>query len=103
MLHMPRELLPSVETLCSDDIHMWPYLTRATINDVKAMMLVKYRYKDIQQLQSSWRPLRTRMNRYADTGRGTVAEAIVHNEFYWFGKQDSAKVMEFLLSIEFEE
>jgi hypothetical protein len=72
------------------------------MNDVKAMMLVKYRHKDIQQLQAAWQTLRTRMNQYAETGRGTVAEAIMHNEYNWFGQQDSVKVMQFLLSKELE-
>jgi hypothetical protein len=103
VLRMPRELLPSAETVCTADVSQWPYLTRATINDVKAMMLVKYRHKDIQQLQAAWQTLRTRMHQYAVSGRGTVAEAIVHNEHYWLGHQDRVTVMKFLLSNEFEE
>jgi hypothetical protein len=99
VLYMPRELLPSVETVCTAP-RRWPFLTRATIADVKAMTLVRYRHSGMQQLSSACHTMKARMQQYAETGRGTVAEAIMHNEFHWC-RQKSKTGMEFVFSREF--
>jgi hypothetical protein len=92
LLRMPRELLPSVETLCSSSPDMWPYVKRPTVDALKAMMLVHCtgRRKHKAQLQFARQTLQARMQQYAETGSGTVAEAIVYNEFYWRGEQEQS-------------
>jgi hypothetical protein len=89
MLHMPRELLPSVAVASHSSIDKWPYLTQATIDTLKAMAVVRYYNRDecTQHLASAWRTMQVRMQQYAVSGAGTVAEAIVHNDCWWSGDQ----------------
>jgi hypothetical protein len=91
-LHMPRELLPSAQIVCASatSTEQWPYLTQATIDTVKAMTLVRYYRRDerTQQLFSAWQTMQARMRQYAVSGRGTVAEAIVHNDCCWSDNQE---------------
>jgi hypothetical protein len=88
LLCMPRELLPSVETVCSSSPEMWPYVKQPTVDAVKAMMLVHCtgEYEHHAQLQSAWHTLEVRKKQYAKTGAGSVAEAIVYNGLYWRGE-----------------
>jgi hypothetical protein len=99
LLRMPRELLPSVEAVCASSTEQWPYVNKATVKKVKAMMVVQCRHTSKKgKLSTAWSTMQARMKQYAETGRGTVAEAIVHNEFYWRGQQNAETVMQSVLS-----
>jgi hypothetical protein len=92
---MPRELLPlisNVNLVCSrssTEQSKHPYISQATLDDVRAITAVRCGLGTHKKLTSAarWMLVQARMQQYADTGSGTIAEAIVHNECCWRGEQ----------------
>jgi hypothetical protein len=83
--HMPRELLPRLgrnNTVTPDE---WPYLSQRIVNDVRAMRCIRST-QAIAHYSTMWRTLQPRLQQYATTGAGTVAEAIVTNYYWWSGQ-----------------
>jgi hypothetical protein len=80
-VHTPRELLPRQSTYNNSDT--FPYLSQATVDDVRAMRYLRTRHSS---KAAHWAVLQHRLQQYAATGAGTVAEAIVHNDCYWLGQ-----------------
>jgi hypothetical protein len=83
--HMPRELLPRLganNTVMPDKL---PYLTQSTINDVKAMRYIRSAHAS-RSYATMWATLQARLQQFATTGAGTVAEAIVANDYWWNGQ-----------------
>jgi hypothetical protein len=85
VLHTPRELLPRLSLVVKTRPSRWPYLTRTTIDDVRAMTYIRCKHSHDKK-NAKWNTLRARLMQYAATGRGTVAEAIVYNDCYWDGE-----------------
>lgn len=80
---MPRELLPR---LCQGKYpapQQFPYLSRITLNDVKGMRRIRGESKGHAH---NWSLLQKRLQQYADTGAGSIAEAIVYNDYQWLGQ-----------------
>jgi hypothetical protein len=90
---MPRELLPlisnvnSVNNCAEHSKH--PYIPQATLDDVRAITAVRCGLGTHKKLTSAarWMLVQARMQQYADSGSGTIAEAIVHNDCCWRGEQ----------------
>jgi hypothetical protein len=80
-VHMPRELLPRLGIYSNSNT--FPYLSQATVDDVRAMRYLRTRHST---RAAHWAVLQQRLQQYAATGAGTVAEAIVHNDCYWLGQ-----------------
>jgi hypothetical protein len=80
-VHMPRELLPRLGIYSNSDT--FPYLSQATVDDVRAMRYLRTRHST---RAAHWAVLQQRLQQYAATGAGTVAEAIVYNDCYWLGQ-----------------
>jgi hypothetical protein len=82
-VHMPRELLPRLGSRSTVSPDAFPYLSQTTIDDVRAMRLIRATHSK-RALQ--WAVLQSRLQQYASTGAGTIAEAIVYNDCYWLGQ-----------------
>jgi hypothetical protein len=82
--HTPRELLPRMGHRGNITPDKWPYLSQRTINDVLAMRFIRSAHgnKD-RNRQDMWQKLQQRLQQYATTGAGTVAEAIVTIDNWW--------------------
>jgi hypothetical protein len=83
LLRMPHELLPYLRVVCAASPMKWPFVTKATARDVKAMTLVCCRQEQEALYAPMWQTMQARMQQYAETGSGTLAEAIVYNDCYW--------------------
>jgi hypothetical protein len=84
--HMPKELLPRLRAK-----HMspdkWPYVSQSTVNAVKAMRTIRSTAASTQTSTTAmWLKLQPRLQQYDATGAGTVAEAIVSNDYWWSGQ-----------------
>ena len=85
---LPRELLPRLGNRSSLVPHEFPYFTQATIDDVFAMREIRRKavtHDRGVQAQSDWKVLAARLQQYAATGEGTIAEAIFCNDLQWRG------------------
>jgi hypothetical protein len=86
-VHTPRELLPRLYSSSSNP-DAFPYVSQATFDDVRAMRLLRSssnnKGKHLALLQSR-AVLQQRLEQYASTGAGTVAEAIVYNDCFCLG------------------
>jgi hypothetical protein len=81
---MPTELLPRMGNLQSTySPDKWPYVSQSTTNAVSAMRCIRGWASRSQYWQENWHKLQARMEQYATTGAGTVAEAIVVNDYLW--------------------
>jgi hypothetical protein len=83
--HMPRELLPrlgSTHTVTSDK---WPYLSQSAMDDVRAMRYIRGSHATTPY-STMWQTLQPRLQQYAFTGAGSVAETIVTNDYWWTGQ-----------------
>jgi hypothetical protein len=80
-VHMPRELLPRLSTYSSPQT--FPYVSQAITDEVRAIRYLRSRHNDMSM---QWAVLQSRLQQYAATGAGTVAEAIVYNDYYWLGQ-----------------
>jgi hypothetical protein len=90
-LRMPTELLPRVSTVSTASQQQWPYLSQATVDDVRAITVL--RSCTVRKKHKDWcETLRNRLCMHASTGRGTVAEAIVLNDCYWYGSTAFGKL-----------
>jgi hypothetical protein len=83
LLRMPRELLPYLRVVCSASPLKWPFVSKAIARDAKAMTLVRCRHEHEPLYAPMWQTMQARMQQYAETGSGTLAEAIVFNDCYW--------------------
>jgi hypothetical protein len=91
---MPRELLPLLNTMnlavstSNTEQSKQPYVPQATLDDVRAITAVRCGLGTKSKLSSAaqWRLVQARMQQYADSGSGTIAEAIVHNDCCWRGE-----------------
>jgi hypothetical protein len=81
--HMPRELLPRMVRSRNIAPDKWPYLSQSTVNDVRAMRVVRSSSGSSASGLTMWQQLQQRLQQYAATGAGTVAEAIVTNDNWW--------------------
>jgi hypothetical protein len=83
--HMPREVLPRVGQNRTVTPDKWPYLSQSTVNDVKAMRFIRSQATH-RSYVAKWQILQQRLQQYATTGAGTIAEAIVVNDYWWNGQ-----------------
>jgi hypothetical protein len=85
---LPRELMPRLGNRSALAPQEFPYFSQATIDDVFAMREVRRQavtHERGVQAQANWRLLAARLQQYAATGEGTVAEAIFCNDLQWRG------------------
>jgi hypothetical protein len=78
---MPKELLPRLGRKNSLSHKQWPHVCQHSMNDVIAIRFIRSSSGN-QTYGAMWETLQPRLQQYADTGAGTVAEAIVAND-YW--------------------
>eukprot|EP00953_Heterococcus_sp_UTEX-ZZ885_P012668 7260-Heterococcus_DN1.PRE.3 len=81
--HMPSALLPRMGRSSCIAPDKWPYLSQSTVNDVRAMRIVRSCSNSSSSRLAMWQKLQQRLQQYAATGAGTVAEAIVTNDNWW--------------------
>jgi hypothetical protein len=81
-VHMPRELLPRLGPNNTLTPNSWPYLSQSTINDVRALRYTRSSSSNKAYVTMS-DTLQGRLQQHATTGAGTVAEAIVANDYWW--------------------
>jgi hypothetical protein len=77
---MPRELLPRVRYYSAHISDSFPYVPQSVINDVRAIRYIRSHHNSCSK---GWQLLQARLQQYASTGEGSVAEAIVVNDCYW--------------------
>jgi hypothetical protein len=85
---LPRELMPRLGNRSALAPQVFPYFSQATIDDVFAMREVRRQavtHERGVQAQANWSLLAARLQQYAATGEGTVAEAIFCNDLQWRG------------------
>jgi hypothetical protein len=82
---MPRELLPRLGSRSTVSPDKWPYLSQTTIDDVRAMRFIRSAYST-RPVNIKWATLQQRLEQHATTGAGTVAEAILVNDYWWLGQ-----------------
>jgi hypothetical protein len=82
---VPRELLPLLGANSKSSPNKWPYCSQSTTDDVKAMRFIRSKHSTASYTDM-WRTLQSRLHTYATTGKGSIAEAIVHNDCYWKGE-----------------
>jgi hypothetical protein len=78
----PRELLPRLYS-SSSSVNTFPFVSQATADDVRAMRMIRSSHSI---RPAWWAVLQPRLQLYAATGAGTVAEAIVYNDCFWLGQ-----------------
>jgi hypothetical protein len=85
--HMPRELLPRVGYYCKMQPDVFPYVPQSVTDAVRAMRFIRSSGRQSSSSEGSdWQLLRARLQRYATTGTGTLAEAILVNDCCWRGE-----------------
>jgi hypothetical protein len=82
---MPRELLPRLDRINSYSVDGYPHVSKSTIDDVRAMRFVRADRSSANRVKQ-WHTVQSRLLQYADTGAGTLAEAILYNDCYWKGQ-----------------
>jgi hypothetical protein len=82
---MPRELLPRCGGNQTQSPATWPYLRQTTVIDVRAIRCIRSE-RLRAPYTAMWHTLQQRLEQYAATGAGTVAEAIVYNDYWWNGQ-----------------
>jgi hypothetical protein len=85
VVNMPRELLPLLGRNSNSSPNKWPYCSQSTIDDVKAMKYMRSSHSRPSCSKMSL-TLQSRLQQYADSGQGSIAEAIVYNAYYWTGQ-----------------
>jgi hypothetical protein len=81
---IPRELLPRVRSYTNQAPHAFPFVPEAVVDDIRAMRYIRSSCRE--KLPTSWRCLQARLQQYASTGEGSIAEAIVVNDYWWSGQ-----------------
>jgi hypothetical protein len=81
---MPKELLPRMGPNSTTTPTTWPFLSQSSIDDVRAMRYIRSQHSTAAY-STAWQALQLRLQQYAATGAGTIAEAIVCNDCYWCG------------------
>jgi hypothetical protein len=82
---MPREVLPRLGHRNTMTPDKWPYLRQSTIDDISAMRYLRGQSAS-RYYGTLWQTLQQRLEQYATAGAGTVAEAIVTNDYWWTGQ-----------------
>jgi hypothetical protein len=82
---MPRELLPRIRRSNTLSPDKWPYLSQSTINDVRAIRCIRSAHTTAP-FSTMWETLQGRLQQHAATSAGSVAEAIVANDYWWNGQ-----------------
>jgi hypothetical protein len=82
LVNMSRELLPRLGGRSYPSPDKWPYCDQSTIDDVRAMKYIRGHHAATGYAHM-WQTLRTRLKQYADSGEGSIAEAIVYNAYCW--------------------
>jgi hypothetical protein len=77
---MPRELLPRLRYYFKHTVDKYPYVPLSVVNDVRAMRYIRSHHNSCSK---DWQMLQARLQQYASTGKGSIAEAIVVNDCYW--------------------
>jgi hypothetical protein len=85
LARMPRELLPLLSTVRDANTSKYPYLPRTTFDEVRAITATRCN-ESRKQNSSKWQLVQLWLQQYAQTGSGTIAEAIVHNDCSWRGE-----------------
>jgi hypothetical protein len=86
---MPRELLPRIGHYTSYTPDTFPYVSQSDIDDVRAMRYIRGKANFAQHCtwqREGWHLLQARLQQYASTGKGSIAEAIVVNDYNWRGQ-----------------
>jgi hypothetical protein len=83
LVHMPRQLLTRMGSRSDALPDKWPYLSQSTINDVHTMRYIRGAHAHRGRRAQWWQTLQSRLEQYAATGAGTIAEAIVTNDNWW--------------------
>jgi hypothetical protein len=84
---MPKEMLPRVSEHNSLSPHCYPYLAQQTVDDVLAMRHIHAQSNSSDaKCRADWLTLQARLQQYAVSGKGTVAEAMLYNDCYWRGQ-----------------
>jgi hypothetical protein len=84
-VHMPRELLPRMGTGNPTPTDSWPYVSESTGNAVQIMRHIRNCCLRAPY-STMWQTLQQRLEQHAATGAGTIAEAIVANDYWWIGQ-----------------
>jgi hypothetical protein len=84
--HMPRELLPRLGYYCKMLPDVFPYVPQSVTDAVRAMRFIRSSSRQSSSEGSDWQLLRERLQRYAATGTGSLAEAILVNDCCWRGE-----------------
>eukprot|EP00953_Heterococcus_sp_UTEX-ZZ885_P003553 2429-Heterococcus_DN1.PRE.2 len=84
---MPREALPRLVSPCSNSADRFPYIAQQTASDVRAMRAVRSRANGSTIDSARWDVLQQRLQQYAASGAGTIAEAIFCNDCFWLGHE----------------
>jgi hypothetical protein len=86
---MPRELLPRIGYYSSYTSDTFPYVSQSDIDDVQAMRYIRSSANTTYQAKwqrEGWQLLQARLQQYASTGKGSIAEALVVNDYNWRGQ-----------------
>jgi hypothetical protein len=86
---MPRELLPRIRLYSANTSDAFPYVSQSVIDDVRAMRYIRSTANISHQTtwqRDGWQLLQARLQQYASTGKGSIAEAIVVNDCCWRGQ-----------------
>eukprot|EP00953_Heterococcus_sp_UTEX-ZZ885_P027138 14603-Heterococcus_DN1.PRE.2 len=85
LINMPREVLPRLRDQSYASPDKWPYCSQSIIDDVTAMRFIRVKAAT-PSAADMWQILQKRLKQYADSGTGSIAEAIVYNDCYWTGQ-----------------
>jgi hypothetical protein len=81
---MPRELLPRIGARTEPVPDMFPFLSQQTVDDLEAMRQARRcANKPTKLAQQQWSVVSARLREYAESGAGSIAEAIMHNDCWW--------------------
>jgi hypothetical protein len=81
---MPRELLPRLGPRTEPVPDMFPFLSQETLDDLEAMRQARRcANKPTKLAQQQWKVVSARLKAYAESGAGSLAEAIMHNDCWW--------------------
>eukprot|EP00953_Heterococcus_sp_UTEX-ZZ885_P016377 9209-Heterococcus_DN1.PRE.2 len=80
---MPRELLPRLRSYTNHAPYAFPFVIEAVVDDIRAMRYIR---SSRDKLRAGWHCLQAKLQQYASTGKGSIAEAIVVNDCWWSGQ-----------------
>jgi hypothetical protein len=86
---MPLELPPRTGYYSSYRPDTFPYVSQSVFDNVRAMRYIRSSANTTHQTnwqREGWQLLQARLQQYASTGKGSIAEAVVVNDCYWRGQ-----------------